>query len=182
MTITNLESVWLNIEILPFDLKYISLGNRVKATDVYTNQKFDGNISFISPYSDPIKRTTIARVILDNPNYVLKPNFLLDVKIISQKKTKSLTIPLSSVIRLENVNYVFVKEKNQFIPKEVLLGDENSKYIEVLKGLNKKDKVVTSSLFLIDSASDLTASLKRLSSEKKWNKSKLMKQSELLRM
>ena len=48
MTITNLESVWLNIEILPFDLKYISLGNRVQATDVYTNQKFDGNISFIS--------------------------------------------------------------------------------------------------------------------------------------
>ncbi|WP_158522342.1 efflux RND transporter periplasmic adaptor subunit [Paraphotobacterium marinum] len=167
MTITNLESVWLNIEILPFDLKYISLGNRVQATDVYTNQKFDGNISFISPYSDPIKRTTIARVVLNNPNYVLKPNFLLDVKIISQKKMKSLTIPLSSVIRLENVNYVFVKEKNQFIPKEVLLGDENSKYIEVLKGLNKKDKVVTSSLFLIDSASDLTASLKRLSSEKK---------------
>ena len=57
--------------------------------------------------------------------------------------------------------------KGQFSAQEVKLGLEANGYTQILAGLTANDNVVTSSLFLIDSESNVQASLKRLNANHK---------------
>ncbi|MCF6767664.1 efflux RND transporter periplasmic adaptor subunit [Thiotrichales bacterium 19S11-10] len=166
MTIVNLDTVWLSAEIFPNQVNEVKVGNDVigKVTGI-EGVTFHGVINFISPTVDPVTRTISVRATLDNTSQQLKPNLFMDAVIRTSPLKDVLVVPKSAVIRLKEIDYVIVaSQDNYFFAQEVKLGESNDHYYQILNGLKKGDKVVVSAQFLIDSESDIQASIKRLNS------------------
>ncbi|WP_440993697.1 efflux RND transporter periplasmic adaptor subunit [Cysteiniphilum litorale] len=168
MSIVDLSTVWLSAEVFPSQVQYLNIGDEISGKINGTNEISKGKLTFISPTIDPVTRTVTIRATLDNKDQLLKPNLYMDVSILSKKLAKSLTVPSSAIIRLKDLNYVILEnEQGQFSAQEVKLGLEANGYTQILAGLTVNDNIVTSSLFLIDSESNVQASLKRLNANHK---------------
>ena len=102
---------------------------------------------------------------LDNPDTTILSNTLADVTIQSPPGSKRLAIPREALIRTgTRTAVVLALGAGRFQPAEVVPGAELGDWIEIVKGLNEGDTVVTSGQFLIDSEASVRASFARMES------------------
>jgi RND family efflux transporter MFP subunit len=162
MVIVDLSRVWGEIDIHESDLPYVKTGMPAEITLSYWPGKtFRGIISFLNPFMDPESRVLKARLEIPNSELVLKPNMYGDAKL-SYNIGQKTAVPEQAVMQTGERNYVFIKGKGDLIvPYEVKLGAWSSDgYYEVVSGLKRREMVVTSANFLVDSESSLKAALK----------------------
>ena len=115
------------------------------------NKKIEAKIIFEDSIVDPQTRTVMVRAELDNSNLLLKPDMLTSMHI-SSKKTSKIAIPISSVVRENDRNHVFVQNTPQtFRLREVELGIKDGKLITVLSGIAQGETIVTDGAFHLNS-------------------------------
>jgi Cu(I)/Ag(I) efflux system membrane fusion protein/cobalt-zinc-cadmium efflux system membrane fusion protein len=163
LVVADLSVVWGEADIYQSDLPYIKVGMPITLTLAYWPGKiFQGKVSFLYPYLDPQTRTLKARLVINNPELLLRGDMYGDAHL-SYNLGQRLAVPDSAVMRTGMQNYVFVAGDNDVItPVAVTLGVQSNEYFEVLSGLNRGDRVVTSANFLIDSESSLKAALQAI--------------------
>ncbi len=168
MTIEDLSSVWIRVEVYEAQSDWVKLNQIAQATfPGLPGKVWQGEVIYIYPTLDKITHTLAVRLQFPNPNLTLKPDMYASVKILIPTSKKSLVIPTFSVITTGKGSHVILSlGKGRFRPQEVILGDESNGKIEVLRGLSKGDEVVTSGQFLIDSESNLSAAFERLAPHK----------------
>lgn len=169
MMITDLSSIWVDAEVYDKDAALVKLGQKAMAMfNAYPNKEWLGELIFINPQLNPNTRTLKVRLAFPNPDLLLKPNMYADISIYANRKNNVLAIPLSAVIKNNNMSYVIVSgENNTFYAKEVIVGQTRDDAIEIKKGLTEGQKVVTSGQFLIDSESNVQQSLMRIGLQSK---------------
>ena len=102
-----------------------------------------------------------------------------NVTIYAGPKSEIIVIPRESLIRTGTDERVILSMGNgRFQPRKVVAGMESGDWVEISKGLDEGDVVVTSGQFLIDSEANLKASLKRMQSAT--NSTEMEKQVEAL--
>ena len=107
--------------------------------------------------------TLRARLEFANKDEMLKPNMFVEVVIYGGPRKDILTVPREALILTgEREAVVKVLEDGQFQPVEVTTGMWQSGQVEILDGLEEGDEIVVAGQFLIDSESNLRASLRRL--------------------
>jgi Cu(I)/Ag(I) efflux system membrane fusion protein len=112
-------------------------------------------VSFISPVLDPMTRTVKVRIAVQNHRHVLKPDMFTNVEITISSGAR-LVIPREAVLDSGARQIVYVeKEPGVYEMRTVTLGARGESSVEVLKGIRKGERVVTSGNFLIDSESQL---------------------------
>ncbi len=73
-TISDLNRVWLYLDIYEYDLPWIRYGQDVEVTtESYPGATFHGTVVFIDPFLDEVARTIRVRVNMDNNEGELKP-------------------------------------------------------------------------------------------------------------
>ncbi len=71
--LADLSTIWVMLELFPADAAAIQYGQRVDATiQSFPGKKFSGRVAFIDPEVDPKTRTIGIRVVIPNPNGMLK--------------------------------------------------------------------------------------------------------------
>lgn len=107
-TIADLSEVWINANIYTTNLRYIQPHQKVQIkTLAYPNLLFEGEINEIAQVFSEEERVLKARIILDNPEKLLKPGMAADVLVALEEKGKNaLAIPNSALIFDNNQNYV----------------------------------------------------------------------------
>lgn len=155
--IVNLERVWVYADVYEYELPWIRVGDEAQITlDSVPDKTFRGNVDYIYPYAERETRTTKARIIIENPNSLLRPNMFSDVVIHADTRENVVVIPAEAIIRSGEKTHVFVvREPGKFQPQQVTLGLESSGKVSILQGVEEGDEVVTSAQFLIDSESKL---------------------------
>ena len=135
-----------------------SLGRRrTFNVDAYPEKTFEGEVSFIYPYLQNKTRTAKVRLILRNPEELLKPGMYANVTIESDLGDQ-LLVPASAVFDTGKRQYVFVQAgKGSFVPKEIELGQKSGDRVVVMKGLEGHEQVVVDGNFLLDSESQIKA-------------------------
>jgi Cu(I)/Ag(I) efflux system membrane fusion protein len=104
---------------------------------------------------DPVSRTVKVRLAMKNPGLMRKPEMFANVEIKVSSGPK-LVIPREAVIDSGMRQIVYVEKKpGVYEMRRVTLGLRGEDYVEVLKGISKGERVVTSGNFLIDSESQL---------------------------
>jgi Cu(I)/Ag(I) efflux system membrane fusion protein len=112
-------------------------------------------VNYINPVLDPATRTVKVRVSVANPGLMLKPEMFANVEIQTGSGSR-LTIPREAVLNSGTRQIVYVEKKpGTYEMREVALGQQGEDLVEVLKGIRKGERVVTSGNFLIDSESQL---------------------------
>ncbi|MGH9714769.1 MAG: efflux RND transporter periplasmic adaptor subunit [Candidatus Acidiferrales bacterium] len=159
-TIADLSEVWVLAQVFQSDLGRIRAGEPADLTvDSYPGRTFRGRVDFIYPDVDMTTRTARVRLVFSNPNLTLTPGMFVNVTL-QVPLGNQLVIPTSGVLQSGTRQIVFVDKGGGYLePREVQVGTQAGDQYIVLKGLKAGERVVTSANFLIDSESQLQASI-----------------------
>ncbi|MBV1934696.1 MAG: efflux RND transporter periplasmic adaptor subunit, partial [Parvibaculaceae bacterium] len=168
MRLVDLKSVWVIADIFENQTTRLKPDQTVQMTvPSAPTKEWSGTVDYIYPMVEADTRTVKVRLRFDNVAGELKLNAFAKVEIDVAPIEDALTIPLSAVIRTSMQDRVILAlGEGRFRPAQVHLGFESEGRIQILAGLKRGEKVVTSGQFLIDSEASLEPSLLRLASPK----------------
>jgi Cu(I)/Ag(I) efflux system membrane fusion protein len=143
-------------DIYEYEVPLVTRGQTALVTlPYYSGQSYRATVNYINPSLDPVSRTVKVRLSMRNPGLLLKPEMFANVEIMVSSGSK-LVIPREAVIDSGTRQIVYVEKKpGVYEMRRVTLGQRGEDYVEVLKGIKKGERVVTSGNFLIDSESQL---------------------------
>lgn len=150
MTVTNLETVWVNADVYEQDLGLITSGAVVNVrVPAYPGDTFPGTVAHLGDVVDPTSRTVKLRCVVPNPGGKLKPEMFAKIALADAQGKQVLVIPARAVLNEAGKFRVIVVDGNTFRPVGVDVGPEVDGRVRVLSGLKAGDKVVTDgALFL----------------------------------
>ncbi|MDA0377985.1 MAG: efflux RND transporter periplasmic adaptor subunit [Bacteroidetes bacterium] len=104
-------------------------------------------ISFVGSVINPQNRTFQIEIEIDNPNGLLKPAMIVDIKLTRRVMTDQVVIPQTAILRDENGSsvYVAVQSNGGFIAERraITLGPSYAGQTVVLDGISTGDRVIT---------------------------------------
>jgi membrane fusion protein, copper/silver efflux system len=156
--IADLSNVWIIADVYEYEAPLVTVGQEARVSLAYEpGESFTAAVIFISPVLDPTTRTIKVRLAAKNPHLKLKPEMFANVDIKASSGAR-LAIPAEAVLDSGLRQIVYVeKQPGVFEMREVKLGVRGETYVEVLSGIRKGERVVSSGNFLIDSESQLRA-------------------------
>jgi len=168
LSIGVLDEVWVIAEVFERQASLVSIGDSVNMSlDYLPGRDWQGVVDFVYPTLNEQTRTVQVRLRFRNPGLELKPNMFAQVTIEhSEEGEQVLQVPHEAVIRTGTQNrVVLAMGGGQFKSVEVSLGRLGDSKVEILRGLEEGDLVVTSAHFLLDSESSITSDFLRMSED-----------------
>ena len=149
-TIADLSQVWVVCDVFENDLGQVHPGDPAEVRlNAFPDRAFHGKISDISRVLDPNTRSAKVRIVLANLDGALRPGMYAVVNFRSRKLQQRLVIPSTSVMRLQDRDWVFRKEGSQtFRQIEVhSVGETSDGMHEIQDGaVNPGQEIVTNAL------------------------------------
>jgi len=157
-TIVDLSHVWIVADVFEHEAQNVRVGEAASVSfQALPGRVFNARITYIQPDVDPTTRTLKARLDMDNPALLLKPDMYADVEL-RVNLPSTLTVPAEAVLDAGERKSVFIDRGNGFFePRRVTTGERVGNRIEILSGLRGGERVVSSGNFLIDSESQMEA-------------------------
>ncbi len=153
--IADLSRIWILVDVYENEGKYLKPGGKAKVTLPRQEMTFKAVVSNVLPLFDATTRTLKVRLEADNPGYVLRPDMFVDVEI-PVTLPSATTVPIDAVLDSGIKKTIFVDQGNGvFEPREVETGWRIGNRLEIVRGLEPGERIVTSGTFLIDSESKL---------------------------
>ncbi|GLC27783.1 PTS cellobiose transporter subunit IIB [Roseisolibacter agri] len=155
-TLADLSVVWVEAELREGDAVAARVGT---AADVELpgepGRSLKGRITFLAPTADATSRTVRARVEVANADGRLRPGAYATVRLTTPTR-RALTVPATAVVRTGERAIVFVDMGGgELMPHDVTTGRVSGEYVEVLSGVDRGHRVVTSAQYLLESESNL---------------------------
>lgn len=148
-TIADLSSVWVVCDVFENDLGEVHNGDAAEIRlNAYPERVFHGTIADISRVLDPNTRSAKVRIVLSNREGVLRPGMFAMATFRSRKLQARTVIPTTAVMRLQDKDWVFVKEGDkQFRKLEVRpLGSGSDGMQQIQGGLKPDQEIVVNAL------------------------------------
>lgn len=166
LVVADLTKVWGDADIYESDLPYVKVGMPIEVTLPYwPGEVFKGKVSFLFPYLDQATHTLKARLEIENPELLLKPQMYANAQL-AYPLPDELAVPDTAVIQTGEHTYAFRDGgQGRLVPVEITIGARGDGYYQVLTGLQAGDRVVTSADFLIDSESSMKAAIAAMSGQ-----------------
>jgi len=141
--IVSMDTVKIDLDIPDKYLSKISIGQTANINiDAYSNEKFSGRVTKISPVVDLSTRTAPVEITVDNPEHRLKSGMFAKAKLVIQSRQKTAVILKEAIVGKEPEAYVFTVIDNKANLKKVTLGIRQGSLYEVKDGLAEGDLVV----------------------------------------
>jgi Cu(I)/Ag(I) efflux system membrane fusion protein/cobalt-zinc-cadmium efflux system membrane fusion protein len=168
--IGDISRVWVYADIYEYELPWVKVGQKAEVLLPFVGGKsLSAEISTIYPYVEPKTRTVKARLEFANPDFELKPDMYVNVRIQASEVQGALAVPGEAVLHSGEKKTVFVSlGDGKFDPREVKTGVQDQEgFIEISQGLLEGERVVTSAQFLFDSESKLREAIQKMLEPKK---------------
>jgi cobalt-zinc-cadmium efflux system membrane fusion protein len=148
--LTDPSRLWAMVDLYEEDLLQVEKGQRVLFDfDGLPGRVFTGPIHWISRTLDSKTRTLRARVVLENPDGLLRAEMFGRARV-ELSRQDALRVPKEAVQWDGTCNTVFVRqEAGVYEPRRVWLGLEDGAAYEVRAGLEAGEVVVTTGSFLL---------------------------------
>lgn len=153
-TIADLSNVWAMINVYESDISRIKNGDAVKLTTLsYPDQIFTGKIDKLYNLIDQDTKVMSARVVISNPDFLLKPGMLGTVKVSASTNSNLPVVNSTAVIFDENKNYLLVLDQNKKVSiREIQIGRKTADKTYISSGVNAGDLIIASKqVFLFES-------------------------------
>jgi membrane fusion protein (multidrug efflux system) len=122
----------------------IYVGSKIEfILKAFSEEKYFAILRFISPTADPSTRNVKMKALVQNPSYRLKPGFFAEVSLKTGGNETALILPESSIFSQEGKFFAYVVQNGLAKRKEVETGVRFDGKVEILKGIQKGEWVVT---------------------------------------
>ncbi|SDD95235.1 membrane fusion protein, cobalt-zinc-cadmium efflux system [Mucilaginibacter pineti] len=150
-TISNMKDVWIWANVFESDISKVKVGYAAKVTTVaYPDQVFTGKIDAVSSVLDPDNKVMKIKIVLPNPNLLLKPEMFTTVMISNSDKAQSVSVPAKAVIFDNSKNFVVVyNSKCDLKLREVSVIKTVADTSYISSGLKSGDKVISKNQLLL---------------------------------
>jgi membrane fusion protein, copper/silver efflux system len=154
-TVADLSSVWIIAEVFGRDAQAFQPGTSARVTLPESGETFRATVSNVLPEVDPVTRTLRLRLVAPNPGFRLRPNMFVSVEL-PISLPSGLSVPADAVLDSGLSMRVFVQSSpGHFESRPVETGWQLGDRVQIVKGLQAGDLVVSSGTFLVDSESRL---------------------------
>jgi membrane fusion protein, heavy metal efflux system len=148
-TIADLLEVWVVCDVFENDLGEVHAGDAAEIhLGAFSGRVFRGRVADISRVLDPATRSAKVRIVLGNPDGLLRPGMFATATFRSRKVTNRLVVPATAIMRLQDRAWFFRKGSDRrfrrvpVLAQGLVLGGMQ----EIRDGLNPGDEVVTNAL------------------------------------
>lgn len=143
VTIMDYRKLYMEFQLPEKDLKHISVNQRVRVLNyALPDDTLFGMISQLSPAISPDTRNFKGSLTIMNDDLKLRPGSYIKAEIITQKKDSTIVIPKSIIVSRQRGKTVFIIDQNTAMERVITTGLENPDSVEVIKGLQKNERVV----------------------------------------
>lgn len=154
MTLQSLDPIYVDFYLPQQELSKVKMNQSVKlTTDAYPGVTFTGKITTINPKLDPMTRNVTVEATIENPEKKLLSGMYGVVDLTIGAPKEFLTLPQAAITYNPYGDAVYIlkeKEKDKqgnpiYIANQkfVILGETRGDQVQILKGLEKGDMVVT---------------------------------------
>ncbi|MEG0850634.1 MAG: efflux RND transporter periplasmic adaptor subunit [Flavobacterium sp.] len=149
--IAEISEVWAMANINEIDINKVKLGIDASVTTLsYPDKVFKGKVDKIFNVIDPQTKAMQARIKLQNPGFLLKPDMNANIKLSFNEDKSMIAIPSDAIVFDKSKNFVMIfKDRHNIETRQVdvfrVVGDTT--YIS--KGLKENEKVITNNQLFI---------------------------------
>jgi len=147
--ISDLDSVWANINVSQKDMPYVKQGQTVTISTGNGIPDAQGVIAYVEPVVGDKTRSATARVVLPNPEKQWSPGLFVTAKVTINTVDVGILVPKVAIQTIEGKSVVFVREGEGFEARRIKIGRHNASHVEVLSGVNPGDQFVSKQSFLL---------------------------------
>lgn len=142
-SIVNLNPIWVMVDIFQEQIPKVKEGQTVRI-ETPSKQTLKGTISSVGSVVDASTKTLHVRIIVENPNHILRPGMFVTAQInVSGGTQVGLVIPESAVVHYQDRPYVYKEHENKFEPVFIATGLTTDAGVVVSKGLKEGDSIVS---------------------------------------
>jgi membrane fusion protein, copper/silver efflux system len=159
--IVDTSTMWVMAEVYEQDLGFVKLGDTARiAVNAWSDQPFDGKVTFIYPSVGRDSRTARLRIEVANPDGRLRADMAATVEIMAPVAGSRIAIPESALIDIGRRQVVLIERgEGRYEPRPVKTGARVPGWVQVTDGVKPGERVVTQATFLIDAESNIRAAL-----------------------
>jgi cobalt-zinc-cadmium efflux system membrane fusion protein len=152
LTIADLSTVWVLVDVFERDIHLVRTGQKVQVVAVaYPDRRFTASIERIGDKVDPDSRTLKVRLLVSNPNGLLKPEMFITASLELSEGGAALTVPSTAVFTQDGKSYVFAAiGDRRFERRQIAAAPDAEGRLRVTSGLRAGDIVVTDGAMLLD--------------------------------
>ena len=153
--IADLDHIWILADVFEHEAHLI---NRAGSAAVrYQGRAFPVQMSRAIPQFDPASRALKVRLEMNNPGLVLRPDMFVDVEL-QVGLPPSVNVPVDAVLNSGLRKTVFVDlGGGYFEPRAVETGWSLGDRIQIVRGLEPGERIVTAGNFILDSETRMRA-------------------------
>lgn len=158
-TIADMSKLWVWCDVYEKDLeliqKQLAEGKTIKsslAVKAFPSSRFAGRIDMLDSRVDPHTRTARVRIRVDNESGRLMPGMFVEAEVTVPTGDRIKAVPTTAVLSDENKSFVFRHYKdNYWVRNDVLTGDTQGRFTQIVSGLPDRSKVICSGAFMLKS-------------------------------
>jgi HlyD family secretion protein len=125
-------------------IKYVRGKTEIPFTVQGTEAKMSGTIAYLADVMSPQSKTYVLELSVGNPDQKLKSGMRVKLQLGGDSLQDVVTVPISSVVKDGNDNYVFVVANNVAEKRKVVLGRVSDTNREAVSGVKEGEQVVVS--------------------------------------
>ncbi len=158
-TVAELGEVMVIADVTQQEAGRLALGGTARVTiPGSTEAPLEGSIELVSDVVDPERQTVPVRVRVANIEPRLRPNAYVDVEFVATAGAPVIRVPAPAVVRDGARTVVFVDVGEQrYRAREVEVGRRTRSEVEILRGLEPGEQIVTRNALLLLNAIELQA-------------------------
>jgi cobalt-zinc-cadmium efflux system membrane fusion protein len=145
--IVDLTRVWVEISVSSADIPTVKEGQSVAITLRGLPEGTSGEIVFVSPLLDKDTRTARVVAAIDNADGRWRPGSFVTAAIAIEERAAPVVAPFSAIQTVEGKKVVFVRAKDGFEKRDVVLGLRDGQSVEIISGLAFGETIAVSNTF-----------------------------------
>ena len=160
-TVTNLNKLWLLLDVYETDLSSVSLGDEIQYTVAgRAGEPLTAKVSFIDPLLNSQTRAASLRAEITNSGNSLKPEMFVTARLKNKNPqgTAALLVPRTAILWSGKRSVVYVKIPNSsttsFELREVQVSRQGADY-RIESGLSPGEEIAVQGVFAIDASAQL---------------------------
>ena len=138
-----MSRVHVDFQVPEAALASVQVGHQVTGSSTaYPGREFTGRVSTVDARLDPGTRAVTVRADFENPERVLRPGMLLDVRLFRPER-EALVIPEIAVVQVGRDSFVYrVKADGSVEQVKVATGVRRDGLVEISEGVAAGDRIV----------------------------------------
>jgi membrane fusion protein, heavy metal efflux system len=152
--VADLSTLWVELVIFERDLNRVHAGDAVEILSAAGKAEVvKGTLVHLSDLVDPVSRSAIGRVEVDNHQGLLRPGQSTSARIQSRATgERALIVPKASITFVDGKPTAFLLVSPGLVePRAVELGSDDGEHVAIRQGLRAGDSVIGNGLFALKS-------------------------------